>query len=209
MTTQTTPTTELEAVNVIIGTIGEAPISSLSNISLTDAILAYSLLQQVCRQTLAKGWMFNNEKEYPLAADVNGEVFLPTNTIQFNVSRSMGGQVDGVYRGGRIYDRENHTFTISKTVYVDITFALSFEDCPEAFRWFVTMRAARMFLDRTVGNVQMDGFAARDESDAWDTLVRMEGETAQYNILTDNPSVYSTLDRWSLNPGGGGQFIVQ
>ena len=50
---------ELDAVNEIIGTLGESPINSLENMSNIDAINALRILRTISRQEQARGWSFN------------------------------------------------------------------------------------------------------------------------------------------------------
>ena len=195
MTTSILCTTELEAVNVILGTIGEAPLNTVENLTLPDAILALNLLRQATREGQSRGWLFNTEHEYPLPADDNGEVTLPSNVIQFRVAESQAADLNAVWRAGKVYDRSNHTFNIGATVKANLIFSMSFEDCPEAFRWYATVRAARKFLDRSVGNAELHGFQESDERDAEENLQRSEGDTGQYNVLTDNAGVFGALAR--------------
>ena len=49
---------ELDAVNEIIGTLGESPINSLENMSNIDAINALRILRTISRQEQARGWSF-------------------------------------------------------------------------------------------------------------------------------------------------------
>jgi hypothetical protein len=204
--TITTPTTELEAVNAMLAAIGEAPINSLSQSGLVDAAIAQTILGQVSREVQSRGWQFNSEREYPLPAAVDGTVPLPTNTLQVSVASSQKSQFDLAWRAGKLYDRIAHTFVIGQTIKVDITFLLTFEDMPEAARWYVTMRAARQFISKTVGSDSLVGFELRDESDALAVLKEAEGETADHNILTGNYSVYRSLDRVT---GAWGTVILQ
>jgi hypothetical protein len=44
------PTTELEAVNTILSTIGESPVSSLGDQMTVDAVLAQNILHEVSRE---------------------------------------------------------------------------------------------------------------------------------------------------------------
>lgn len=198
--TTTTPTTELEAVNAMLATIGESPVNSLNQAGLTDALLAQTILGNVCREVQTLGWQFNCEYEFPLACAVgDGSVSLPPNVVQVTIAKSMQSDWDVAWRGGKLYDRKNQTFNIGKTLKVDMTVLLTFEDMPQAARWYVTIRAARMFLDRTVGNADLHGFTAKDEEVALAALEEAEGETEDYNILTGSYSVFRVLDRGYFN----------
>lgn len=202
--TAITPTTELEAVNVMLSGIGESPVASLADLQLGDALLALRILRQTTREAQARGWQFNREFDYPFPADPDGTVVIPDDVLKFRVSDSQAGSLDGVWRAGKVYDRYNHTFTIGATVRGDVTFALPFEDCPQPFRWYVTIRATRIFSDRAVGSNELHGFTAADEKDAEETLMHAEGDTATPNILTDNSAVFGVLARSGRFGGGSG-----
>ena len=61
----TTPTTELEAVNIMLSTIGEAPVNNLDS-GLVDAETAETILKNVSRDVQSHGWNFNSEPDYTL-----------------------------------------------------------------------------------------------------------------------------------------------
>mgnify|MGYP001400660828 CR=1 FL=1 len=56
-----TATTKLEAVNLMLSTIGEAPVNSLTS-GLVDAELAETILASVSKAVQSEGWNFNTEK---------------------------------------------------------------------------------------------------------------------------------------------------
>ena len=59
---QPSNTTELQAVNTMLSTIGEAPVDSLTGATSSDAALADQVLTEVVRETLVQGWYFNIDK---------------------------------------------------------------------------------------------------------------------------------------------------
>mgnify|MGYP000641860562 CR=1 FL=1 len=83
----TTPTTKLEAVNSMLSTIGEAPVNSLTS-GLVDAETAETILNEVSRSVQAHGWNFNSEPDYTVAADIGGNVVLPTEIIRADLANS-------------------------------------------------------------------------------------------------------------------------
>ena len=52
-------TTELEAVNIMLAAIGEAPINSLIGTLPVDARIAQSTLTEVNKSVQSEGWSFN------------------------------------------------------------------------------------------------------------------------------------------------------
>lgn len=180
-----TPTTVLEAVNQIIATIGEPPVNSVEDNGVIDAVMALQALSAVNRAVQLKGWHWNTEENYPIAATYpEGELRLPKNTLKVDTS-GADGDLDLIHRGQRLYDRKNHTFQIGRSVKVDIVFLLPFEELPEAARTYITVKAARRFNEGQIGSELLSNFTLRDEQMALFALEEAEGETADYNILNN------------------------
>ena len=189
----TTPTTELEAVNVMLSSIGEAPVSSLTS-GLIDAELAETILGNINREVQSQGWNFNREYSYPLTPDsVSQEVTVPTNTMRVD-GMSKTDKLDVIQRGTRLYNKANFTYVFEEIVKVNITFLLAFTDIPEVARRYITVRAARVFQDRTIGASDLHTFQQRDELEALIELRELESDHADLNIF-NNYDVFRTIDR--------------
>jgi hypothetical protein len=187
-------TTELDAVNIMLGTIGESPINSIEAASgVSDAIIARQILNEVSIQTQEEGWHFNVETNFVLTpAFPSKEIFVPDNCIEVDAEDT---RVDVAIRGNRLYDRINHTFAFEKDIKCNVVLLLPFEDLPQAARHYITIRAARVFQQRVVGSQVLGAFTEKDEMRARMALRRYESKTADYNILTGNYSVMRILDR--------------
>lgn len=194
MTTTYSPMTELEAVNQILATIGETPINSLTASGSVDVALAVQLLHTTSRAVQAQGWHFNTEKEYTLPLDVDSKIAVPGNVLELDTS-TVDSTYDVTRRGGFLYDREDHTFIFDRALKLDITWFLPFEDIPQSARNYITVRAARIFQDQQVGAQILHAFSQKDEEDALAIFKASEGEEGDYNILWDNYSVASVLER--------------
>lgn len=199
MATTTSLTTQLEAINTMLATIGESPVNSIENSGLVDVVIAKRTLDEVSRETQLKGWHFNRESDYPLAPTfpLPGIVYLPANTLSVDGSSS---HVDVVQRGNRLYDRANKTFTFSQTVKADIKFLLSFDELPEVARQFIMIRASRKFQDRVVGSQTLSGFNKNDELNALVALQNEEAETADYTIMNQTDTI--RILGWPRYPHG-------
>ena len=184
--------TELEAVNVMLLVIGEAPVNTLTGAATVDVIQAKAILSQVSREVQAVGWHFNIEKEYPLVPNVTGEITLATNMVR--VDADQYSELDVVQRGLRLYNRKDHTFQFSQTVKAEVIFLLPFDELPQTARQFIVIRAARIFQDRMVGSETLHGFTAVDEQKALTDLKEAEGDTGDYTIF-DHYDAYRPLDR--------------
>jgi Autographiviridae tail tubular protein Gp11 len=194
MALATTPTTELEAVNMILSAIGEAPVNSLGS-GLPDAEVAENVLSEINRTIQSQGWNFNTELKWSLVPDVNGELHLPANCLRvddtFLVQQT---DKDYVLRGSRLYDRVNHTYAIDETIEVDMVVLLNFSELPETARSYIAIRSARVFQDRVLGSDQIHSYTLRDEEEARVRLHAHKLKTGDYNFRR-NASVSRYLDR--------------
>lgn len=177
-----TPTTELDAVNIMLSVIGESPVNSLDDNLVVDAVIAKDILREVAKEVQSEGWHFNSESNYPLPLSVGGEVSVPPNTVSVKASL-MNSVQDITVRGGRLYDRERHTFLFTQTQYVEIVLMLPFDDLPETARRYILVRAGRIFQDRIVGSDTLHGFNQQDEARARATLLATETENADLHVL--------------------------
>lgn len=187
--------TELEAVNLILSVIGEAPLSSLAEVSgSADAVLAYQVLNEVNRAVQSHGWHFNTEGNYKLTPEIStGEIILPGNCLRVDTMGIDAG-LDVVQRGSSLYDKTNRTYRFSKAILTEMVLLLDYSELPQTARHYVAVRAARVFQNRAVGSETLFNFSARDEQDAKNDLKRTEGITGDYNFLTGS-AVARVLDR--------------
>lgn len=191
----TTPSTELEAINEMLAVIGESPVSTLEDNGVVDAALAKQTLASVSRSIQSKGWHFNTEIEYVLSPTFpHGYIELPLNTLRVD-SVAKDINIDVVQRGQRLYDRREHSYTFLQSLVVDLVVMLDFSELPEPARYYITIRAARIFQERAVGSQLLTGFTERDEMLARVNLLDHDGESADNNILTDNFTVANILRR--------------
>lgn len=172
----------------MLTTIGEAPVNSLSS-GLLDAETAETILDEVSRSVQSQGWNFNRERGVSVAADSDGNVVLSTEIIRADLADSetkyRSSKNEYIQRGNKMYDKVNQTFNIAKTLKLDIVRLLDFEVLPEVARYYISMRAARIFQDRVVGSQTLTAMNRNDEQQALFNLQEMEGDNGDYNIFDD------------------------
>ena len=193
-------TTELDAVNQMLDVIGEAPVATLNDTGLVDAAMARDLLRRVSRQVQSLGWHWNTDEAFPLIPEnpLPGAIKTPTNALRVEPDDV---RVDAVVRGGRLWNRNTHSFLWESEVPCRIVWFFNMEELPEAARDYITIRACRMFQDRRLGSETRNGFNERDEAMAKVTLESAEAQTRNFS-LADSHSVSRVLNPWS--PQGGG-----
>lgn len=188
-------TTELDSVNIMLSDIGESPISSLTaEQNSVDVVVALQILREITIQVQKTGWHFNTEVQWELSPSASGEIFVPSNCVQMDTSGNSAS-FDLTVRGGRVYDRLNHTYLFTGSITVDMVVLLPFDQIPEAARHYITIRAARVFQQRVLGSVILGSFTQRDEAVARAGLHKMDANTADYNILSGSWSVARVLQR--------------
>ena len=186
------PTTELEAINTMLSTIGESPVNMVEDTGNVDVVIARQILQTASREVQARGWHFNTEINYTITPDSEGYLVLPNTVLKVDTVYPDSSK-DVVVRGSRLYDREKHTYVFTDAVKVDMTILLTFDELPEVARNYVTIRASRIFQERVVGSDTLHAFNSQDEARAMVSLMEYEADTADLNILSGNYSVYRIL----------------
>ena len=201
MATQQTPTTEVQAVNILLSTIGEAPIASLPS-TLLDAQTAETILENVSRSVQARGWAFNTEYAKTYTQDGSGHIILDTNTAKADLAqskrKSRSSTNNYVVRGDsgvlKIYDTRKHTFAIEEDLDLDVVLVLNFEDLPEMARRYIIIKASRIFQERVLGSGALSQMNKQDELEALRDLEEAEAEAGDYNIF-DDYGTYRVLNR--------------
>ena len=95
-------TSKLDAVNTMLSSIGEAPVSSLSS-GLIEAEIAETILDTVDREVQSMGWNFNTELKKNFAQDVSGQILLPADILRADATYQVNSK-DLVQRGLKMYD---------------------------------------------------------------------------------------------------------
>lgn len=191
-----TATTKLEAVNVLLSCIGEAPVNSLTS-GLVDAETAETILDSVSREVQSQGWGFNTDYEREFTLDANNQIQIASDVLRIDMAERRTSELDVVARGNKLYNRATNSFYFDpsiSSVKMNAVVLLSFDDLPEAARRYVTVRSARIFQDRVVGSETLHAFHQRDELMALVELKDADSEVNDHSIF-DNYSVASVLDR--------------
>ena len=143
---------ELPAVNQILQSCGQAPVTTLDQTN-PDVAIAYQTLLEVSREVQAEGWSFNKEFHYEMTPDTNNEINIPNNILQIDPSNNASNtHMDVVRRDGKLYDKAHHTFTFTKKVLCDITWLIDWVDIPTPIADYITNRAASTTSSRLVGD---------------------------------------------------------
>ena len=141
--------TELSAVNAILGSIGQAPVSGL-DFQNPEISFIYNLLKEVNQDVQSEGWTFNLEyhiKENVATTDnkiiIGSDVIRIDNEDAWDKTRDFVRRKDTVDGIWKMYDRVNHTFEYPDDDYFYVNKArlLEFEDIPTVFQRYITYKA--------------------------------------------------------------------
>ena len=149
----TNATEELPAINQILTSCGQAPVTTLDQTN-PEVAIAYATLLQVSREVQSEGWTFNKEYHYEFTKDDNDEILIPNNVIQIKLTEnSQNMTYDAVRRQGKLYDRQNHRYTWEYSpIECDITWEFDWVDLPEPIQNYITARASTLVSGRIVGD---------------------------------------------------------
>ena len=174
----TNATQELPAINQILSSCGQAPVTTLDQTN-PDVAIAYDTLLQVSREVQAEGWTFNKEYHYEMTPDTNDQILIPSNILQIKLTENSANMdKDGVRRSGKLYDRHNHTYDwTDDTVECDIVWEFDWVDLPQPIQDFIVARAATFVSQRIVGdNTQ---YQMLQQQEAYMRALALEYETQQ------------------------------
>ena len=196
MTTQSR-TTELEAVNTILSTIGEAPLNTLSGSLPVDGTIAKNVLSEVAREVQSQGWHFNTHTNVTLTRNTDNKIPLATNVVRVEIDprKYSKGNYDIVQRDTFLYNLAKNVDTFDKDFNnATVVYLLPFNEIPEQAKRYITIRSARIFHDRTLGANTLHKFSQEDELKALSILKQAESLTGDYTIF-DTPEQAYTIVR--------------
>ena len=174
----TNATQELTAINQILTSCGQAPVTTLDQTN-PEVAIAYATLLQVSREVQAEGWTFNREYHYEFNKDNNNEILIPNNIIQIKLTENaQNSPYHAVRRSGKLYDRQNHTYEWTYSpIECDVIWEFDFIDLPEPVQNYIKARAATIVSGRIVGDD--DQYARLQQQEVQQRALAMEYETSQ------------------------------
>lgn len=184
---------ELAAVNDILASIGEPPVSTLEGDSNADVANARRILNKINRQIQSKGWTFNIEEGVELLPDVYSKMI--TFSPEYLSVMSPSGATQYVNRGGYLYDRVSRTDQFEGAVTVNLIRLKPYEEMPECFRHWIVTKASRQFNSRFFGAPEVDGVLQEEEAEAARDCFEYELDYGKYNMLDGDAFTSGLLSR--------------
>ena len=190
-------TTELEAINIMMAAIGETPVNTLTGTLAADVVMARSTLTEINKQVQSEGWSFNTEIDVTLTRDSSNNINLSSDVLRVDANIHQHPTIDPIQRGLKLYDRQNNTFVFEEDLICTVVYLSTFAEIPEQARYYITIRAARLFVDRLVGDDGLRTYTQQDETRARVILTETDYANADHNLLRGDPSLTSIFDTYN------------
>jgi hypothetical protein len=176
--------TELDAVNQILSSVGQAPVTTL-DLQNPEVSIVLNTLREINRQVQAEGWIFNTERHYELTPDSStNQILYPSNMLQIDTNtRYHQDKYDVVKRGNKLYDRLNHTYTFTGTIQADVVWYFDFTDVPAAVQAYITARAARMCATKMVGDKELNALLQEQELQTRAAAIEYDCNQGDYSMF--------------------------
>ena len=190
-------TTELECINIMLAAIGEAPVNSLTGTVPVDVRLAQSTLTEVNKQVQSEGWSFNTEIDVTLTRNASNNIVLGTDVLRVDAQTHDHPSIDPIQRGLKLYDRKKNTFVFDEVLKCTVVYFRSFDELPEQARSYMTIKAARIFVDRLVSDQSLRTYTQEDEIRARSVLMETDLSNADHNMLIGDPAISDAISTFS------------
>lgn len=173
----TLPTTELDAINYMLATIGEAPVNTAEDPGVVDAVMARHILDDVNREVQSEGWHWNTRVNVTLVPDSPfSEIRVPATTLRCDTSGDSI-ETDVLLRDTRLFNKANNSYRFIDEagnpfdVTVDLVELIPFKHLPETARTYIKHRASQKFAEAMVGSSEMVSWC-RKTADASEARLR-------------------------------------
>ena len=185
--------TELSAVNSILGSIGQSPITTL-DFDNPEVYFVFNLLKECNIDVQSEGWSFNIEKHVVTKPDSNKNILIGDDILQMDINDEDKNRfTDVVKRNGKLYDKLAHTYEFENDVYLDITYLYAFGDIPQVFRRYITYAASTRAATQLVGNPQLAQLLQQKE-------VLARATCMEYECNQGDPSYFGWPHESSYTP---------
>jgi hypothetical protein len=187
-----TPMTELDAVNAMLETIGQPPVSTLSGALALETSIAVDVLNSISREVQNVGWYFNTAYDVSFPLDNNNQA--PVSSDALDVTITSHNNI--IQRGTYLFDLEEQTNVLDPSTQGNIKGTtvnfLAFTDIPQAARSYITIKAARLFQKKVMGSADLDNLSQADENSARLKLLAEESNKRRSSFANPNLYLYRT-----------------
>lgn len=196
----------LQDVNRLLRTAGLMTIDSI-DITMPDIEIAVDTLETVDREMQSEGWYFNTEFQYTITRDVNDELVLPTNYLDARMSTNKW-----TARGLKLYDLENHTFTLAADedddiVIQEIILLIDHVDAPVVYQNAMLAEAAARFFTEIDGD-QLIARTLMQKAQSTKFVLRQRDLQRKHVNGLNNSAAAKLLYKYPTTNIGGNSAII-
>ena len=174
-----TATSKLDAINIVLSSIGADPVNTIDEDVDVDVANACRMLERTSRDIQRKGWDYNT---YTLTlsplAFTNRIPWIPT-IISF---RALDG---GSYakRGDFFFDMGRQSPAFTADIKISAVMAVDFDDLPDCFRNYIAAKTALDFQSHYMGDSTLAGDLSLSVQEAYQDIVSYDMNMGDYNML--------------------------
>ena len=182
--------TELSAVNSILGSIGQSPVTTL-NFTNPETEFIYNILTEVSKDVQNEGWQFNLE-ESVTKTPASNKINVADSEIRVNVHShaNQAKLMDTVIRYDsdnvrKVYSLEENKFDAftESTYKADVVTLYLFEKIPNVFQRYITYRAAVRAATQLIANPQLVQLLQLQEITARANCLEYEGRQGDHSFF--------------------------
>ena len=181
--------TELSAVNTILGSIGQAPISTLDYDNPEIAFI-YNLLKESNQDVQNEGWHFNRENHVKQMTGTDNKIVIDSSYIRIDNEDEWDKTRNFVRRKDsdglwKVYDKVDHTFEFPDDDYFYFNYVrlLNFEDIPAPFQRYIIYKASGRAAVQLVSNAQLLRMMQTFETQARGACMEYECNQGDHNYM--------------------------
>ena len=196
--------TKLEAVNILLDAVGEAPVSSLSS-GLPEAADAERILDRASHRVQMSGWHCNTDYGYTIAMNADGTIPVASDILRvdtYDTDAYKNVTTRYLANDRLLYDIDNRTHTFTKAPKLQVVWHLDFAKLTPTLQEYIAAEAAVEYQTSELGSVALDSMVSRRKAEAWTALIDEELENEDANPLNDAASLQWATHRNSPAKNG-------
>ena len=195
-------TSEIEAINLVLRSIQEAPITNPNRMS-PIALQVKDALNQAARTLFLKGYTLNTD-EMELSPDNDQEIKLPADSLSVEIISAYRYDINQfILRNNKIYDRIKSTYKIDSSAKIRIKISrwLPWNERPENANQLIIAKAALdMSREKISDNASYSNLLAEYQL-AERRFLEVESRANTASVF-DNSEMYYDDPRWAVYTGG-------
>ena len=208
MTSSYSASTELDAVNQILSSVGQAPVTTLDQQN-PEVSIVLSTLREVNRQVQSEGWTFNTEKLEKLTSNnITNRINFPNDALSVDTDKTHHGDYYHIVRrtltisgttNPYLYDMHSHSFEFEEDLVCDIVRLLDFGDAPPILQSYVVARASRLASVKLVGDSEIYQLLQEQEAQTRVALMEYEINQGDFNMfgLREGQNYYNSYQPYT------------